>query len=674
MPVYRVQPRQAPATRSEAAMDAEVAAAMAAADPQVHGTAPVPSASRRLADLVRPLTGTDAMVASIGDQLCAIVKDNYDITIAVDADSDNIHIQKLTLLLNSLLESARRNIRSLSDLADSLEAKVRERTQKLDLVVQGANDGVWFWDPRSGRAEFSARWRQLLGLENADLHHIEDWLDRVHPDDIERLRAALRAHLQGTTQFLHEDYRIRHADGTWRWMWCRGKCNRDEGGRATLMAGTQTDVHALRSIDVATGLPNETTALAQITELLTGGEPFRAVVIGVPRVVSMKEDLDTAQIEALRAAIARRLSAALPFDAGLARLSGDFYVALLPCAPGQLTEISEVADRLSRAFSRPFEAAGRTIWLDCCAGATMIIQGPGLSASEVMRDAWTSYRCARTDGRPINLLSAAQQAAARDRALLATEVRAALDNGWFVPFLQPIVDLRTGQIRGFETLVRLDHPKMGLLSPGRFIPVAEEIGLMSEISWQMMRRAISLLGDMAQQGGPGQGLFLSVNLDAARILQPSFVPELGDMLARQGVPPSSLKVEIVESSVIGSFAQAARQIARLRELGVRVALDDFGTGYSSLEYLNQLTFDLIKIDKSFVDDIHRDSRKRSMVRMICVMAGLLGADVCVEGVETEEQAAVARALNAQLAQGYLYARPMPAAQALALLCPPGPQA
>jgi PAS domain S-box-containing protein len=666
MAIHRIVPRAtAGPAADETRLDADVAAVMAAAERAAPHASPSPDPARLLDEIVRPLSPTDAMVAAIGDQLCAIVKDNYDFTITVDTDTDNIHIQKLTLLLNSLLESARRNIRSLSELANDLEEKVRERTQRLNLVVQGANDGVWIWDPRNGTAEFSARWRQLLGLENATPGRIEDWLDRVHPDDIERLRAALRAHLQGTTQFLHEDYRIRHSDGTYRWMWCRGKCSRDATGRATMMAGTQTDVHALRSVDGPTGLPNESTALTQIDDMLKADIPFRAMVIGVPRVVSMKEDLGTAEIEVLRAAIARRLSAALPFDADLARLSGDFYVALLPCTASTLCEVPAVAEALARAFARPFEAGGRAIWLDAWAGATMLIRGRALSASDVMRDAWTSYRCARTEGRQVNLLSAAQQAAARERALMAQEVRAGLDNGWFVPFLQPIVDLHTGLTRGFETLVRLDHPKMGLLPPGRFIPVAEEIGLMGDISLLMLRRAVALLAQMGRPDSQARGLFLSVNLDAARILEPTFVTELGDLLATHGVAAANLKIEIVESSVIGNFVVAARQIARLRDLGVRIALDDFGTGYSSLEYLNQLDFDLIKIDKTFMDDIQHDSRKQSMVRMMSVLADLLGADVCVEGVEDEAQAAIARALNIQLAQGYLYARPLPAAEALA---------
>lgn len=653
------------ATLVETWLDDNVQDAMAAAEPEAPVAPPVPMASRRLKDQLVPMTPTDAMVASIGDQLCAIVKDNYDITVSMDTDTENIHVQKLMLLINSLLENVRRNIASLSHLANDLESKVRERTMRLDLVVQGANDGVWIWDLVSGTAEFSPRWRQLLGLEGATLTQIEDWLGRVHPDDIQRLRAALRAHLQGTTQFLHEDYRILHADGTYRWMWCRGKCSRDVAGRAALMAGTQTDVHALRSIDAPTGLPNERTALTHIEDLIKAGIPFRAMLIGIPGVVAMKEDLGTTEIEVLRNAIVERLSASLPFGADLARLSGDFYIALLPCDRPGTNDTEGVADALGRGFSRPFQAGGRNIWLDFWSGATMPVLGKSVSASDVMRDAWTSYRFARTEGKRLNLLSEPQVIAARDRAMMAQEVRSGLDNGWFVPFLQPIVDMRSGVTRGFETLVRLDHPKLGLLSPGRFIPVAEEIGVMGEISHQMLCRAIDILGEWGRGTTAEKDLFLSVNLDAARVMQPGFVAELAGLLAGRGVNPVNLKIEIVESSVIGNFAVAARQIGKLRDLGVKIALDDFGTGYSSLEYLNQLNFDLIKIDKTFVDGIQHDGRKRSMVRMMCVLSGLLGADVCVEGIEEEAQAEIARNLNVTYAQGFLYSRPLPLDAALA---------
>jgi PAS domain S-box-containing protein len=642
------------APRSEADLDAAMVEAMSDRDIGP-GTWPVASSA---------ILSTDQMVAAIADQLCGIVKDDYDIRVSVETDVDNTNIQKLTLLINALLENVRRNIGSLSELANALETKVRERTLKLDLIVQGSNDGVWIWDLTNGATEYSPRWRQLLGLESEGLDHIEDWLARVHPDDIQRLRAALSAHLQGTTQFVHEDYRIRHSDGTYRWMWCRGKCHRNDVGRAVLMAGTQTDVHGLRSIDAATGLQNELTLVTNMEALIRGGIPFRAMVIGLPRVVTMKEELNTAEIEALRASIAERLAASLPFGVDLARLTGDYYAAVVPCDRAGPCDGAPVADALHRAFDRPFTVSGRTIWLDLSIGATMRITQTTAVPSDVMRDAWTSYRCARTDGKRFNVLSDAQVVAARDRAMMEQQIRMALDNDWFVPFFQPIVDIRSGQTAGFEVLARMEHPKLGLIPPSRFIPVADAIGVIGDVSMVMLRRAVDVLSVWGRGGTRMSRLFLSVNLEAAQIMHETFVQTLGDLLRTNGVNPGNLKLEIVESSVIGNFAAAARQMARLRKLGVKIALDDFGTGYSSLEYLNQLDFDLIKIDKTFMDNIETDVRKKSMVRMMCVLADLLGAEVCVEGIEHEGQAEIARGLKVSLGQGYLYSRPLPLDRAL----------
>ncbi|MEO1689308.1 MAG: EAL domain-containing protein, partial [Pseudomonadota bacterium] len=215
-----------------------------------------------------------------------------------------------------------------------------------------------------------------------------------------------------------------------------------------------------------------------------------------------------------------------------------------------------------------------------------------------------------------------------------------------------------GRVLGFETLCRMHHPDLGLVPPGRFLPVAEDLGMMEDLGRRMLDHALRQLADWARQGPPRADLFLTVNLEAHQIMAPGFAEDLQDRLARDAIPAANLKIEIVESSVVGNFAAASRQIARIRDIGVKIALDDFGTGYSSLEYLNQLSFDLIKIDKTFVDDVQTDPRKRSMIKMICVLAQTLGADICVEGIETPEQADIVRGLDVAYGQGFLYSRPL----------------
>ncbi len=617
-----------------------------------------PKATARISDLAEITNPTDEMVASLADQLCAIVADDYDIRVRLDSDFENLQLQKLTVLINSLLENVRRNIGTLSELAEDLESKVRERTLELDLVVQGSNDGVWLWNVEKNVVDYSKRWRDLLGLEGEELDTIESWLSRVHPDDQEKLRAALREHLQGVKPYLREDYRIRHADGTFRWMWCRGRCHRDENGRATFMAGTQTDVHTFRSIDPSTGLPNETALMASLRDLISDGVSFRAALIGIPRVDSMKEDMDSDELSMLRRAVACRISSNLPFGADLFHLSGDYYAAIIPERIQKRFLEQEVVSPLLSAFNKPFETSRHRAWLDISLGFTMPISNKSASPSDTMRDAWTSYRAARKQRTTFNVLSDHQLEGARDRAYIEQQIRIGLERDWFVPFFQPIVDIKTSEILGFETLCRMSHPEQGVIAPGRFIPVAEDIGVIDRISFLMFEKAISMLGSWAKLGAPFDKLFLTVNLESYQIMQPELPDLLKSAIAEKGFQPNLLKIEIVESSVIGNFDTAARQIAAIRNLGVQIALDDFGTGYSSLEYLNELSFDLIKIDRAFVDELDSDPRKRSMVKMMCVLAETLDAEVCVEGIETEAQAAVARELNAIFGQGYLYSKPV----------------
>ncbi|WP_299631894.1 GGDEF domain-containing phosphodiesterase [uncultured Roseobacter sp.] len=618
--------------------------------------------SLRISDMIKPQNPTDTLVESIADQLCTIVEDNYDIQIQVDGEgvTESLQVQKLTVLINSLLENVRRNIGSLSKLAQDLETKVRERTLKLDLIVQSSNDGVWLWDLPNDCVEYSPRWRQLMGLDNERLNKIDDWLLKVHPDDQERLRSAIRAHLQGTTHFLTEDYRILHADGTYRWVWCRGRCHRDQNGRPILMAGTQTDVHQLRSIDASTGLPNEDSLQSTLEDIINRKIPFRAMVIGVPRVISMKEELGSDELSALRKAIAYRLSSSLPFVSDLAHLSGEYYAAILTQDIGAEDLHAKVLESVLDAFTRPFSTGLRNIQLDVAIGVTQPVHEFDCSPSDVMRDAWASYRCARNSGHRSNILNEEQIEAARDRAYMQEQVRRGLERGWFVPYFQPIVDMKSERTLGFETLCRMSHPDLGILPPARFIPIAEELGVMDAIGERMLTRALDQLATWANMGAPFGELFLTVNLEAQQMMQQDFPQKLGEGLRARHIPAQNLKLEIVESSMVGNFASASRQIGLLRELGVKIALDDFGTGYSSLEYLNELTFDLIKIDKAFVDDVENDPRKKSMVKMICVLAETLGAQICVEGIENDSQAAIMVDLNVTFGQGYMFSKPLPA--------------
>ena len=580
--------------------------------------------------------------------------------------------QELILELSVQKSSKARLMAVVRDVTESVQAQreIRDRSLKLDLVVSGSNDGVWIWNVQTGEADFSPRWRQLVGLDTAELGRIESWLSRVHPNDVERLRSAIRSHLEGVSQYLYEDYRIRHADGTYRWMWCRAKCHRDEHGRPLLMAGTQTDVHAMRSVDTNTGLPNEEAATDRVDEMLRSGKGFQLMIIGMPRFLSMMEDLRADPLKHLRRELAERISAALPFEASLFKLAGDFFMVVVPDCGHRSLDAGMIGEGLSIAFHTPFDAGGRSVWLDLNIGAVQVAEGVMTTRSNLMRDAWTSYRCAREDGALLNVLSEEQHATARERVQMEQEVRMAIANNWFVPYFQPIVDVADGQICGFEVLARMEHPELGFLSPARFLPAAAEAGILHALGEQMLDEAANLLADWKKEGGKQANLFLSVNIDAGHLLQKDFVDRVETRLEKHAISPHLLKLEIVESSLIQNFDIARDRISRLRALGIKIALDDFGTGYSSLEYLNKLSVDLIKIDKAFVDGIAADKRKEMMFVALCTISNLLGSEICVEGLEEEEQARIARQVSTDngriFGQGFLYDKPMSKNEAVLL--------
>lgn len=627
-------------------------------------------AGRRIFDIAQPRNDTDRMIGKISKQLSRIVLGDYDFRVELDTDVDNIHLQKLTMLVNLALDDVRRNVSDLKALANRLDATVKDRTRRMDLVISGSNDGVWVWTIATDNIEFSRRWHEMIGC--SDCVTVSDWIDRIHTEDREAFQIALRAHLQGLTDLLQEQFRIRHADGTYRWMWCRGRCDRDEAGRPKLMAGTLTDVHEFRTVDDPTGLPNESALMNYLDGLIAAELPFGVVMAGLPEFRAMLEVLPPEALNLLRTQIARRLSRALPYNAYLIRMTGDFFMIVSTDEALDEGQMGKLAETLLRAFAQPFAIDGRSLTMPLTLGATRVYTptlGPQ-SSDEVLREAWMSYRAARHSSQPFNVLTEKQTSQFSERSTTEAMIRTALSRGWFVPFYQPIVDGEDRSYCGYEVLCRLHHPETGVWPTGDFIDIAREIGLLPSITRVMISRALGMLAEWRRDGAPGAGHFVSVNIDAQDLAAAEFLPWLRDLLNEHGVPPWQLTLEINEASLMGNLAGTAEASAALRDLGVKIALDDFGTGYSSLTYLNQIDVDWIKIDRSFVAGLATDGRKRSMVRMIAVLAQQIGAQVCVDGVEEDDQMAALSEHAVDLFQGFLFGRPVSRQDIEAALRPP----
>jgi len=363
---------------------------------------------------------------------------------------------------------------------------------------------------------------------------------------------------------------------------------------------------------------------------------------------------------------ARRLQLGLRSIDTLARLGGDEFVVLVDDVADEAAAVA-VAERLQTALALPFDGQGQRLYTTACIGIVLssaIYETP----QDLLRDAEVTMYHAKALGRSRHaVFNAGMRARAIARLVLENELRQAIERGELCLHYQPILDLRTDRITGFEALVRWRHPYRGLVPPSEFIPIAEETGSIVPIGHWVLREAASQLARWRQVDENARSLTMSVNLSARQFREQDLASQVGLALMQAGLEPEALKVEITETVLVDDADQALATLAALRALGVQVQIDDFGTGYSSLSYLQRFPVDTLKIDRSFVGRIAAGDDSVEIVRSIVSLAHGLGLTVIAEGVETHEQLSFIKTLACELGQGYLISKPLAADRAFAYI-------
>ena len=421
---------------------------------------------------------------------------------------------------------------------------------------------------------------------------------------------------------------------------------------------TEDQLYRNAYFDSLTGLPNRTRFTQQLEDSLSGG-PCTVFVLGLDRFKRVNESLGHAVGDTLLRELASRLTDCS--DNGqavvMARLGGDEFALLFP-GPMEPEAARKRAERINALLIRPVEVSGQEVFSSACIG--MVLAAPDRTAAEVMRDADIALHQAKETG-PGSLVVFAPEMHERAAALmlLANDMRRGLEREEFVLHYQPIVDLATGLPVGAEALVRWNHPRRGMIFPDAFIPVAEDTGHIVPLGYWVLRRACldhPRLMALRADGGP---FSLSVNISGAQMDQPGLVDEVAHILEATGMDPQRLKLEITETAVMRSAEAAADKLARLKALDLTLSIDDFGTGYSSLSYLHRFPVDMLKVDRSFVMRMDEGDENLEIVRTIIALARTLGMATLAEGIETEDQMAMLRALGCDFGQGYLFSRPLP---------------
>ena len=557
---------------------------------------------------------------------------------------------------------------------------LHESEERYTLAVRGANDGLWDWNLLSNEAYWSPRWKAMLGHDEQEIGVSPDeWFNRVHPEDVARVRGALTTHLGDGSTHYESEHRMLHRSGTYRWVLCRGAAVRDSAGAPTRLAGSLTDITETKLADALTGLPNRLLFLDLIERAIKREKrrpnpAFALLSLGLDRFNVVSDSLGPLTADRLLVQVARRLQSSLrPTDAvardepasTLARLGGDEFNVLLDDIK-EATDAMRVAERLRRALQEPFEVDGQQVFTSATIGIAISRTGYE-RPEEVLRDAAIALNRAKADGTSkCEIFDPAMRQQAVARLQVETELRHAIESCAFEVHYQPIVSLRAGRITGFEALVRWRHPVRGLVGPGEFIPLAEDTGLIRAVTRLTLTESCRQMVTWQRQFGPDAPGVMCVNVSSTLFGDAELVGELEMILAATGMEASWLKLEITESALIHDMAAARVTLGHAQAMGIEWSLDDFGTGYSSLSHLHGLPIDTVKIDRSFVSRMG-ERHGSEMVRAIVALAHTLDMDVVAEGVETPENAARLLELGCEFAQGFYYSKAVDSAAASLLI-------
>jgi diguanylate cyclase (GGDEF)-like protein len=411
--------------------------------------------------------------------------------------------------------------------------------------------------------------------------------------------------------------------------------------------------------DALTGMPNRNLFMSEVTTALEHSGGSRMVAVVLADLDSFREVNDALGHQTgdavLKVVGARVASAVSEYGVG-ARLGGDEFAFLVPAA-SSVEEVTSLTETVMEVLSAPMEIDGVTFNVRAAVGIAL---APihGLDAATLLKNADVAMYAAKRAGRRISVYDATMDHSSARRLALATNLAEAIDQNQLVLWYQPVADITTGTVTGFEALLRWPHPDLGFVSPEEFIPIAEQTGLIEPLTWWVMKEA---LGELRRWRDDGYEFSMAVNVSVRSLLDHSIVERIRRMVADFGLAPGSLTLEITESSMMIDLDRSESVLRRISDMGIKVGIDDFGTGYSSLSRLKVLPVHIVKVDRSFVKNICTDKGDQAIVRSVIELARVMGHKVVAEGIEDLATWSRLASLGCDLGQGYYFARPMPSA-------------
>ncbi|MEJ7790095.1 MAG: EAL domain-containing protein, partial [Thermoleophilaceae bacterium] len=414
--------------------------------------------------------------------------------------------------------------------------------------------------------------------------------------------------------------------------------------------------------DPLTGLPNralfEDRVRHAVARVRRHGHGLAVLFVDLDDFKTVNDSLGHAAGDELLRKLAGRLDQCTRSEDTVARLGGDEFAVLVETPEG-ITQAEDVASRLHTTLDdKPFEVAGHELFMHSSVG--IALADNGASSEDLLRNADMAMYAAKASGKGrTEVFRATMHMAARKRLQLSGDLRRALRDGELTVQYQPLVRLEDGQVLGAEALARWTHSELGEISPEDFIPVAEETGLIVELGRWVLGEACRQAKEWQDTGGAEHPIYVSVNVSARQFRQPgTVVRQVREATSESGVDPSLLVLEITESVLMQDRKAVSRELSELQGLGVRVAIDDFGTGYSALSYLREFPIDMVKMDRSFVNDLASGAGDAALVKSVVELGGALNMQIVAEGIERRDQLDSLSGLDCDIGQGYFFARPL----------------
>ncbi len=585
---------------------------------------------------------------------------------------DSIHLSLSHQFLQQEISSGSRRLLMTERALQSSE-------EKFGQVLESSLEGYWDWDLVSGELYLSPRWKEQIGYADDELpNSFDSWELHLHPDESKGVKQKLQAFLVKPWGDWEEEFRLRHKNGTYRWIQARAKVSLDDKGEVIKMTGVHIDITErviaesratyLAYHDSLTDLPNRLLFHDRVENAIAraqfNGQRLSILFFDLDRFKHINDSLGHPAGDRVLTQVATRLRKAVRDENTLARLGGDEFALLIENVEREQS-LAVVSEKLLACFKEPFEEEEHEFYLNASIGIS-VYPRDGENTASLLKNADAAMYKAKNSGRGgFQFYTEELTDNAYHHFTLENRLRQALHLNQFEIHYQAKINLNSGRVIGAEALLRWHHPDMGYIPPDEFIPVAEETGLIREIGDWVLVHTCRDAKEWCDRGIDFG--HVAVNLSGVQLQYDDFVVSVRQVLNETGLDPRHLELEVTENFLMLDAQASARYLRNLQQLGLSIAIDDFGTGYSSLAHLTRFPINKLKIDRSFVNHLSKDVQSREISRTIISLGHTLGMQVVAEGIEQEEQLEILRQEGCDEGQGFYISKPVPKAAFLALL-------